>query len=114
MSDTNDDNKTARIGILCLTMVVLGFFLFCSKMTACQSCGVDKPAPPEPNVCRDSFYEIDTANNKYVNNTVACAPGARAEYVVSPPAPKPGIICHCGPAPSVASSTIVLPPPAAR
>lgn len=84
-----DDEKTIRIGFLCVTMAFLGLLLFCSKMNACQSCGKEDNTPA---ACKDEFIEIKA--DGYAANH-ACTPGARVEVVASPPAPKPGIICHC-------------------
>jgi hypothetical protein len=79
-----DSEKTERIGYLCLTIVVLGMMFTAVKLNACQSC--NKPDPPE--VCRDEFVPIDSERH-------SCTPGARAEVVTSPPAPKAGLLCHC-------------------
>ncbi len=88
----NDSEKTTRIGYLCLTLLVLGFLYFLNKANACtlacNSCSADKT----PVVCKDEFFEIK--NDGYASNHT-CTPGARVEIVASPPAPKPGIMCHC-------------------
>ena len=89
MSDNIQGEKTGRIAMLCVTMVILGFFFLLFKAEACASCN----KPSQPDVCKDEFYEI-SENNRY-GNSHTCTPGARAEVVASPPAPKPGIMCHC-------------------
>ena len=90
MANTPDSEKTVRIGWLCATILVLGLFFFLTKINACalacNSCHDPHPA------CKDEFYEIK--NDGYASNHT-CTPGARAEVVASPPAPKPGILCHC-------------------
>ena len=102
MPNSTDSEKTTRVGFLCLTMVVLGILLFCSKMNACISCGKEDTTPA---ACKDEFYEIKS--DGYASNH-ACTPGARVEIVASPPAPKPGILCHCeknGPTPTPSAVT---------
>lgn len=75
--------KTGRIALLCGTMIVLGFFFFLFKIEACKS---------SPEDCREEFVEIKS--NGYSSDH-KCARGAIVETVNSPPAPKPGILCHC-------------------
>lgn len=75
--------KTGRIALLCGTMLVLGFFFFLFKVEACKS---------SPEDCREEFVEIKS--NGYSSDH-KCARGAIVETVNSPPAPKPGILCHC-------------------
>lgn len=92
----NESEKTTRIGFICFAAVVLGFFFMLSKENACalacNSCNTPG-APSRPEVCKDEFYEIGT-NDRYSTNHT-CTPGARVEIVASPPAPKPGVMCHC-------------------
>jgi len=93
----NESEKTTRVGFMAFAAVVLGFFFLLSKENACalacNSC--DTPSPPaRPEVCKDEFYEIQSNNDRYPA-THTCTPGARVEIVSSPPAPKPGIMCHC-------------------
>ena len=94
MSDESE--KTERIGWLCITMVVLGMLFVLNKANACAlACNSCNSHESAPSICKDEFYEIDTNNSRYANNTHTCTPGARVEMVASPPAPRPGIICHC-------------------
>jgi hypothetical protein len=98
-------HKTGRIALLCTTLAILGFFYFLFKVGACAECG--KPKPQETPICKDEFVEIRGDNDRYaIKHT--CEPGAIVEVVNSPPAPKPGIICHCsktsGAVPGTASS----------
>lgn len=74
-------HKTGRIAILSILMGVMGFLFFLYKIEACKS---------TPENCKDEFYSFDDGYRSH-----SCAPGAVAEVVSSPPAPKPGIICHC-------------------
>jgi len=93
MSDLNSE-KSSRIGMLCFTMAFLGLLLFLTKTNACaMACNSCNSHETAPSVCKDEFYEIDT-NNRY-RNSHTCTPGARVEIVASPPAPKPGVLCHC-------------------
>lgn len=78
------DAKSLRIFFLCAVIVILGGFFFAYKVNACA----DKPARLEQ--CKDELFLIDNDHPAH-----QCSPGARAELVTSPPAPKPGIICHC-------------------
>ena len=100
MSD--DSNKTDRIGYLCITMVILGFFLMLVKGNAFASCN----KPDAPAICHDEFIPIDRDSH-------SCTPGAKAEVVSSPPAPKAGILCHCQ-APAATSTEPAVIPPAAK
>lgn len=77
-------HKTGRIAILSILIFCLGGFVFAYKVDACKS---------TPANCKDEFFEIDTSSR--YNNNKSCSPGAVVEVVNSPPAPKPGIICHC-------------------
>ena len=77
-------HKTGRIAILALMICILGAFFFAYKVNACA----EKPAQPTP--CKDEFFQVDSDHPAR-----ACSPGAKAEWVNSPPAPKPGIMCHC-------------------
>jgi hypothetical protein len=79
-------HKTGRIAILSILVFLLGFMFFLFKIEACKS---------SPANCKDEFFEITT--DRGYGNSHSCAPGAVAEVVNSPPAPKPGIICHCSP-----------------
>lgn len=91
MSDNYEGEKTGRIAMLCVTLVILGFFFFLLKADACSSCNRVDNSPP---VCKDEFFELGN-DGRYSNNNHTCYPGARVEVVASPPAPKPGIMCHC-------------------
>ena len=92
MSDPHSE-KSSRIGMLCFTMAFLGLLLFLTKTNACtlacNSCNAKENTTP---LCKDEFYEIK--NDGYASKHT-CTPGARVEVVASPPAPKPGILCHC-------------------
>ena len=81
----DEDHKTGRIAILSILLFLLGLLFFLFKIDACKS---------SPENCKDEFFEIDSSSTRYSNNKT-CSPGAVAEVVNSPPAPKPGIICHC-------------------
>lgn len=78
-------HKTGRIAILSILVFLLGFLFFLFKIEACKS---------SPANCKDEFFEI-TSDTRGYGNSHSCAPGAVVEVVNSPPAPKPGIICHC-------------------
>lgn len=78
-------HKTGRIAIMAILVFLLGAFVFAYKVEACKT---------TPANCKDEFHEIHTDRQ----NEFTCYAGAVAEVVNSPPAPKPGIICHC-PAP---------------
>lgn len=78
--------KTGRIALLCLTIVVLGLFFFLFKVDACKS---------SPDNCREEFVEIQNNDVRGYGNNHKCSTGAIVEVVSSPPAPKPGIMCHC-------------------
>lgn len=54
------------------------------KIEACATCDASGNGR-----CHDQFYEVGNGNYH------TCPPGARAELVTSPPAPKPGVLCHC-------------------
>lgn len=79
-------HKTGRIAILSILVFSMCAFLFAYKVDACR----DKPTDV---ACKDEFYEI--TNDSRSNNNHTCSPGAVVEVVNSPPAPRPGIICHC-------------------
>jgi hypothetical protein len=85
---TDEENerahKTGRIAILSCLILLLGLFVFCYKTESCKS---------SPLNCKDEFFEIK--NESGYRNEHACSPGAMAEVVNSPPAPKPGILCRC-------------------
>ncbi len=78
----DEDHKTGRIAILSILLFLLGLLFFLFKIDACKS---------SPSNCKDEFFEIKSD----YRNEHTCSPGAVAEVVNSPPAPKPGIICHC-------------------
>lgn len=92
MSDEAAKQKTERIGWLCVTMVILGILFMLSKANACALACNSCNSPSKPDVCKEEFYEIK--HDGYASNHT-CTPGARVEVVASPPAPKPGILCHC-------------------
>ncbi len=85
----SDSEKTTRIGLLCFSLVALGFLWFLNKANACalacNSCS-------SPSVCHDEFYEF---KDNSTTHDYECSTGARAEVVNSPPAPKAGVLCHC-------------------
>lgn len=89
---TPESEKTERIGWLCATMVILGILFVLSKANACAMACNSCNSPDKPPVCKDEFYEIK--NDGYASSHT-CTPGARVEVISSPPAPKPGILCHC-------------------
>jgi hypothetical protein len=94
MASTPESEKTERIGWLCVTMVILGILFMLSKANACAlACNSCNQHESSPAVCKDEFFEMGT-DTRY-SNTHTCTPGARVEVVTSPPAPKPGILCHC-------------------
>lgn len=82
-------HRTGRIAILSVLIFALGCLFFVYKTESCKA---------TPANCKDEFFEIKTESG--YRNEHACAPGATAEVVNSPPAPKPGILCHCGPGPA--------------
>lgn len=82
----NDDQKTTRIGYLCWTMVALGLLLTITKGGCVQAASTSFMATD----CKDEFVVLDEQHL-----TQTCKPGAKVEIVTSPPAPKPGILCHC-------------------
>lgn len=84
-------HKTGRIAILSVLMFMLGFLFFLFKIEACKS---------TPANCKDEFNEIKDG----YRNEITCAPGAVAEVVNSPPAPKPGVLCHCPSTPAPSAS----------
>lgn len=92
MATTPDSEKTERIGWLCATIMILGFLFFLTKINACALACNSCSSADKPDVCKDEFYEIK--NDGYASKHT-CYPGARVEVVASPPAPKPGIMCHC-------------------
>ena len=75
-------HKTWRIVILSTLVLVIACLTFAFKIDACTKM---------KDTCRDEFFEIKTDDT----SSHACAPGAIVEIVNSPPAPRPGIICHC-------------------
>ena len=91
---TPESEKTERIGWLCATMVILGILFVLSKANACAlACNSCNSHDSAQSPCKDEFFEMGN-NDRYSNNHT-CYPGARVEYVTSPPAPKAGIMCHC-------------------
>jgi hypothetical protein len=74
--------KTNRIGILCATIAFLGFLWAMTRTSDCN--------PPPPGMCHDTFHVVDDRTSTY-----DCPPGSRGEMIMSPPAPKPGVLCHC-------------------
>jgi len=94
MASTPESEKTERIGWLCATMVILGILFVLSKANACALACNSCNSPSKPDVCKDEFFELAPSDSRY-SNTHTCTPGARVEVVASPPAPKPGIMCHC-------------------
>lgn len=78
-------HKTGRIAILCLTVGILGLLFFLFKIDACSH---------KPENCQDEFIEIKLNNDSYGQDH-KCSPGAIVEVISSPPAPKPGLLCHC-------------------
>jgi hypothetical protein len=87
----SDSEKTSRIKYLCLTMGVLGLLWFLYKANACTMAFNSWNAPPDKS-CHDEFYEI---KNETSTSNYKCTQGARVEVVLSPPAPKPGVLCRC-------------------
>jgi len=86
MSD-NQGQKTLRLSLILFTVCLLGTLFFAYKINACA----EKPPQAAPSVpCKDEFFQVDADHPNH-----ACTPGAKAEWVSSPPAPRPGIICHC-------------------
>ena len=102
-----DNDRTTRIGYLCVTIVALGFIAFFTKDcdTMLQSCNAPTP-------CHDEFLPFD-GNNKQ------CFSGAKGEVVNATPdtlGPKgerltvgspPGILCHCINSPNKAGDQAV-------
>lgn len=83
----SDAHRTARLIVVLIAVCILGSFVFAYKVNACA----DKPVQAIPTVpCKDEFFQVDADHPNH-----ACTPGAKAEWVASPPAPRPGIICHC-------------------
>lgn len=76
--------KTVRIGILCSLIAFMGFLFAVSRPGCATAC------EPTPEVCRDTFHIVNDGTNNY-----ECPPGSRVEIISSPPAPKPGVLCHC-------------------
>lgn len=89
----NDAEKTSRIGYLCWTIVTLGLLFFLFKINACNMACNAFNSPNKPDPCKDEFFEMKLDSKESSYHT--CTPGARVEIVASPPAPKPGILCHC-------------------
>lgn len=88
----NDSEKTTRTAFLCFTIFALGLLFFFNKVNACALACNSCNGKDAPTVCKDEFFEIK--NDGYASNHT-CTPGARVEVIASPPAPKPGILCHC-------------------
>jgi hypothetical protein len=91
--DSERNHKTGRITIFCIMIAILGGLFFAYKVDACK----DKPADL---TCREEFFEIREGG---YDNSNKCRPGAIIEMVTSPPAPKPGIMCHCPGQPAASS-----------
>jgi hypothetical protein len=82
--ESERSHKTGRIAILSLLTLILALFVFLFKIDACTT---------TPDKCKDEFFEL--VNGRDYGNQHTCPVGATAEIVNSPPAPKPGILCHC-------------------
>ena len=80
MSDESDA-KSLRFFIFLVAVVVVSAFFFAFKVNACTA---------TKESCKDEFFKIE---NDHIAHT--CTVGARAEFITSPPAPFPGIVCHC-------------------
>ena len=93
--DSERSHKTGRIAILSIMIAILGGLFFAYKVEACK----DKPTD---NACREEFFEIREGG---YDNSNKCRPGAVIEMVTSPPAPKPGIMCHCPNKPAESNPT---------
>lgn len=83
MSSENEKEKTKRIGIMSMTMIVLGLSFLCSK---CDCRSSDRSAADS---CQDEFLQFEGYTAR------SCDVGATVEIINSPPAPKAGILCHC-------------------
>ena len=78
----DQEQRTWRVFLWCATVALLGAFFFAYKVDACRD---------KPKECQEEFFEIkgDEASKH------TCSPGAIVEIISSPPAPRPGIMCHC-------------------
>jgi hypothetical protein len=86
----DQEQRTWRVFLLCSTVAILGAFTFAYKVDACK----DKPAQVQE--CKEEFFEIKyNSDDRDHVATHTCTPGAVVEIVSSPPAPRPGIMCHC-------------------
>lgn len=77
-----DNDRTTRIGYLCVTIVTLGLIAFLTK-----DCDIILQSCNAPTPCHDEFIPFDATNQK------TCYPGARGEVVTT--TTPPGILCHC-------------------
>jgi len=82
--ETAMNHKTGRIALVCGLILCLGLLFVGTQTESCEGC--NDPA----GTCHDQFYEIDKGHSQHT-----CPPHSRAEIVTSPPAPKPGVFCHC-------------------
>ena len=82
MSIEDVEHKTGRIALLCGTLVILGIMMVVVKTGGCES---------TPVSCKDEFYELEVNGR----TGATCDPGAVAEVVNPPAAPKAGVLCHC-------------------
>lgn len=80
--DEAEDHKTGRIAILAAVIAFLGLVWLASKTSDCN--------PPPSGMCHDTFHVVQDGTSSY-----DCPPGSQVEIVASPPAPKPGVLCHC-------------------
>jgi len=94
-SSNYNDAKTVRIGLLSVTLIILGFFFLIFKSKACES------KPESLVTCKEEFQEIRSAGY----SDIKCSVGATIEVINSPPAPKAGIMCRCIKPPTPATSS---------
>ena len=94
MAYGNESERTTRFAFLCGTLLILGAFITIIKTDACAN---------TPSSCKDEFYELEVNGR----TGATCDPGARAEVVNPPNAPKPGVLCHC----IKTERNIPVPPP---
>lgn len=83
--DTAQEQRTIRVVVLALLCVILGFIWLGSKTSDCNP-----PPASLANRCHDTFHVVTEQSTSY-----DCPPGSKAEIVTAPPAPKPGVVCHC-------------------
>jgi hypothetical protein len=86
-NDSSDYNssKTLRIGLLSMTLIILGFFFLMFKAKTCEG------RPESPETCKEEFQEVRSAGY----SDIKCSVGATIEVINSPPSPKAGIMCRC-------------------